>query len=208
VGHRLLKAEMFARPRLARGAAVACLFACFLSLGGCGGVEFQGKIFDYAGLSGERQQDDVQMSERAPLVIPPSTNHLPPPGSGPATPAAWPTNPEVAAREAAQREAEQEKKDAETQDALNPYAGKATLLDKLLGRDKGEEAPAIAAVPEPDPSAAIPPVNASTQAAPQRNAYKPPTEGPAPQAEEDSGNTGAPKASTYQSINRGTYRGM
>jgi len=208
VGQRLLKAGMNARPRLVRGAAAACLSASILSLGGCGGVEFQGKIFDYAGLSGDRQQEDVQMSERAPLVIPPNTNQLPPPGSGPATPTSWPTNPEVAVREAAQREAAEEKKDAETQDPINPYAGKPTLLDKMLGRDKGEEAPAVAAVPEPDPSAAIPPVNASTQQAPQRNAYKPPTEGPAPQAEDDSSNSGPPKASTYQSINRGTYRGM
>ncbi|MFD0988344.1 hypothetical protein [Methyloligella solikamskensis] len=175
-----------------------------LTLGGCGGVEFQGKIFDYAGLSGERQQEDVQMSERAPLVIPPNTNHLPPPGSGPATPSAWPTNPEVAAREAQQQQAAAEKKDAETQDPLNPYAGKPTLLDKLFGRDK-EPAPEVAAVPEPDPSAAIPPVNRSGQSAPQRNAYKPPTEGPAPRPSEEEEE---PKASTYESVNDGSYRGM
>ncbi|XSG80965.1 MAG: hypothetical protein ACPW61_07600 [Methyloligella sp. ZOD6] len=184
-----------------------CLSACLLTLGGCGGVEFQGKIFDYAGLSGERKQEDVQMSERAPLVIPPNTNHLPPPGSGPATPTAWPTNPEIARQEAEERKAEEEKKTAETQDALNPYAGKPTLLDKLFGKDK-EKAPTIAAVPEPDPSAAIPPVNSSGQSAPVRNAYKPPEQGPLPEPEEDSKPSGPPKASTYQSVNDGTYRGL
>ncbi|WP_069095208.1 hypothetical protein [Methyloligella halotolerans] len=176
-----------------------------LTLGGCGGVEFQGKIFDYAGLSGERKQEDVQMSERAPLVIPPNTNHLPPPGSGPATPASWPTNPEVAAREAEQQRREEEKKTAETQDALNPYAGKPTLLDKLFGRDK-EETAEVAAVPEPDPSASIPPVNSRSQGAPQRNAYKPPTEGPTPLTRDEEEEE--PKASTYQSVNDGSYRGL
>lgn len=205
VGHSLLRAVMLADLRLARGMAVACLSAALLGLGGCGGVEFEGKVFDYAGLSGERKEEDVKMSERAPLVIPPNPNHLPPPGSGPATPAAWPTNPEVAARQAEESKVEEEQKTAATEDPLNPYVGKPTLLDKLFGSDK-EKPPAVAAVPEPDPSAAIPPVNSSaSQGAPQRNAYKPPTEGPSAQAEKDEE---AQNPSSYDAINSGTYRGL
>src|SRR6476469_766408 len=38
-----------------------------LSLGGCGGIEFQGKAFNYIGLSDVgKPQEDVRMTERAP----------------------------------------------------------------------------------------------------------------------------------------------
>ncbi|HEY9521432.1 MAG TPA: hypothetical protein VIQ39_07775, partial [Methyloceanibacter sp.] len=64
-----------------------------LALGGCGGIEFQGKVFDYAGLSSlGKEQEDVRMTERAPLLVPPNTHKLPPPGSPDVTRADWPAD--------------------------------------------------------------------------------------------------------------------
>jgi hypothetical protein len=129
--------------------------ACALALGGCGGgVEFQGKVFDYMGLSGDRQKPDARMSERAPLLLPPNLKTLPPPGTGVAVATAredWPDDPEKVRKRVV---AEQKKKEAEEEaaaDPTNPYAGKPTLLDKLFGKSRVEEEP-IADVPEPDPS--------------------------------------------------------
>jgi len=63
-------------------AAVASAFA----LNGCGGVdgvEFNGKIFDWLGVSDAAQQKvEPKMADRAPLVVPPSVTRLPDPGSG------------------------------------------------------------------------------------------------------------------------------
>ena len=50
---------------------LAAALAVTLALGGCGGIEFQGKVFDYMGLSGDREQADVRMAERPPLLLPP-----------------------------------------------------------------------------------------------------------------------------------------
>ena len=65
-------------------AAVAVAFA--LALSGCGGVdgvEFNGKIFDWLGVSDAAQQKvEPKMADRAPLVVPPSVTRLPDPGSG------------------------------------------------------------------------------------------------------------------------------
>ena len=70
---------------------VACGLA--LALGGCGGIDFQGKVFDYVGLSSlGKEQEDVRMTERAPLLVPPNTHKLPPPGSPDVTRADWPAD--------------------------------------------------------------------------------------------------------------------
>lgn len=65
-------------------AAAAVAFA--LALSGCGGVdgvEFNGKIFDWLGVSDAAQQKiEPKMADRAPLVVPPSVTRLPDPGSG------------------------------------------------------------------------------------------------------------------------------
>lgn len=57
-----------------------------LALSGCGGVdgvEFNGKIFDWLGVSDAAQQKvEPKMADRAPLVVPPSVTRLPDPGSG------------------------------------------------------------------------------------------------------------------------------
>lgn len=73
------------RPILRSGrfSAVAAVTAV-LAITGCapGDVELQGKIFDAMGVAGTQQGGGrkVKMADRAPLVLPPDANHLPPPG--------------------------------------------------------------------------------------------------------------------------------
>jgi len=133
-----------------RAALLAAALASTLALGGCGGIEFQGKIFDYVGLSGDRQEPDPRLAERPPLLLPPDTKALPPPGSGVAVATAredWPQNPELVQKQIVKaKEAEKSKEEA-ANDPINPYAGKPTLLDKWLGRKKEPEQ--VDDVPEP-----------------------------------------------------------
>jgi hypothetical protein len=140
--------------RADRAPRLAAALACTLLLGGCGGIEFQGKVFDYMGLSGDRKQADVRMNARAPLMVPPNLQALPAPGPGSAVATArqdWPDDPErVQKRVVAAKKAKESEAEAKA-DPINPYAGKPTLLDKLFKRSKTEEAP-LADVPEPDPS--------------------------------------------------------
>ena len=130
--------------------ALACVFA----LGGCGGVEFEGKVFDYMGISGERQKADVRMTERAPLLLPPNPKALPQPGQGPAVATAradWPNDPERVRKRVVEEQQAKANAEEAKNDPINPYAGKPTLLDKWFGKSKTVEEP-IADVPEPDPS--------------------------------------------------------
>jgi hypothetical protein len=143
--------------RAGRALGPAATFAISLALGGCGGIEFQGKVFDYMGLSGDRQQGDVRMSERPPLLLPPNLKQLPQPGSGVAVATArpdWPTNPEVVQQQVAKDKAAEEAKREAVADPTNPYAGKPTLLDKAFGLlwNKNADAEPVDDVPEPDPS--------------------------------------------------------
>jgi hypothetical protein len=137
------------------GKGLSLLAACFLALalGGCGGIEFQGKAFDYMGLSDVgKQKEDVRMTERAPLLVPPNVKSLPPPGSPAVTRTDWPADTDKERKRlAALRKAEEEKKAAEL-DPDNPYAGKPKLLDKLLGKSKSKEEGETVDVPEPDPA--------------------------------------------------------
>ena len=158
------------KSRLGRGAARAALSACVLALGGCGGVEFQGKILDAVGLSDlGAPQSDVRMAERPPLLLPPDTKALPPPGSGVATATAredWPRNPEVVQSEIA--EAKRNAKAAETAstDQINPLKGKNNpLIEKWLGKKR--KAPPPDDTPEPDPSDKPPEDEAVADAKPQ-----------------------------------------
>jgi hypothetical protein len=136
------------------GKGLLSLFACCLALalGGCGGIDFQGKVFDYAGLSSlGKEQEDVRMTERAPLLVPPNTHKLPPPGSPDVTRADWPADTDKERKRlAAARQAEERKK-AAAAEPNNPYAGKPNLLDQVLGRNKTPEEDPLD-VPEPDPS--------------------------------------------------------
>jgi hypothetical protein len=90
------------------GAAVGAAFA----LSGCAeGVDLNGKVFDYMGISPAAQaarKFEPQVAERAPLVMPPDSSRLPQPGSGQApqiAATAWPDDPEARKqREAQERE--------------------------------------------------------------------------------------------------------
>ena len=94
--------------RCAVGAAVASA----LLLAGCAdaGIDLNGKVFDYLGISPAAQEArryEPQVAERAPLVMPPDSKALPQPGSGqaPTTQLAWPDDPDQRkAREAKERE--------------------------------------------------------------------------------------------------------
>jgi hypothetical protein len=146
----------YAATRILRlfGKGLLSLAACglALALGGCGGIEFQGKVFDYAGLSSlGKGQEDVRMTERAPLLVPPNTNRLPPPGSPEVTRADWPADTDKERKRLAEARKAEERKKAAAAEPNNPYAGKPNLLDQVLGRDKTPEEEPID-VPEPDPS--------------------------------------------------------
>ena len=136
------------------GTGLGSLVACGLSLalGGCGGIEFQGKVFDYAGLSSlGKEQADVRMTERAPLLVPPNPHRLPPPGSPEVTRADWPVDSDKERKRLAAARQEEERKKEAAGEPGNPYAGKPNLLDQVLGRNKKPEAEPID-VPEPDPA--------------------------------------------------------
>lgn len=134
------------------GLLVVCGFA--LTLGGCGGVEFQGKLFDYAGLSSVgKPQEDIRMTDRAPLLVPPNPQSLPPPGSPAITRADWPADTDKQRKQLAEAKqaADRAKAAKVSNERIDPYAGKPKLLDKLLGRNKQLEEDSVD-VPEPDPS--------------------------------------------------------
>lgn len=137
-----------------RALKLAAALGCVALLGGCGAVELEGKVFDYMGVSGDRQQADVRMSERPPLMVPPSLNKLPEPTENVSVAAArqdWPDDPErVRKRIIEENKAKQSEAEAAA-DPINPYAGKETLLDKMFARSKTVEEP-VADVPEPDAS--------------------------------------------------------
>ncbi|MBX9588480.1 MAG: hypothetical protein K2X43_04190 [Hyphomonadaceae bacterium] len=69
--------------------SAAAAVASSLALSACGGVdgiELNGKVFDWMGISAASQQrTEPKMADRAPLVVPPSVTRLPEPGSGQAS---------------------------------------------------------------------------------------------------------------------------
>ncbi len=74
------------RSALAKRSAI--LLAAAIALPGCGGVdgvEFNGKIFESLGMSGDilGKKAEPRTEARAPLVLPPDTKALPEPGSAP-----------------------------------------------------------------------------------------------------------------------------
>lgn len=185
--------------RLLSGLSLAAALAACLALGGCGGVEFQGKLFDYAGLSGDRTQKDPKMAERAPLVLPPDTNTLPPPGEP--TYAAredWPTDTDAQRKKVAAAAQAKQTADDVAADPTNPYAGKPTLLDKAFGKlikKKDSDEDEVADVPEPDPSDKTPEDEAREQKAVAANGAPKPLDQPiieAPKPEQDPFHPAAP----------------
>jgi len=185
-----------------RALKLAGALACAALLGGCGAVEFQGKIFDYMGLSGDQQQGDVQMAERPPLTVPPNLHQLPPPGQSAAVATArqdWPDDPEkVRKRAVEQQQAKQNEAEAEA-DPLNPYAGKPTLLDKLFKRNKTKEQP-VADVPAPNPSDQVVDNNATPSQPKGLQPHKP--EAPLPDRNDQDFHPAAPDS--YKNVNSGS----
>lgn len=86
------------------------MVASTLLLSGCAdGLDLNGKVFDWMGVSKAAQdarRTEPKLAERAPLVMPPNSNKLPEPGSGiEPTNIAFPDDPEQRkAREAKERE--------------------------------------------------------------------------------------------------------
>lgn len=184
-----------------RGLKLASALACVVCLSGCGAVEFEGKVFDYMGISGTRQEADVRMSERPPLMVPPNLNTLPAPGQSVAVATArqdWPDDPEkVRKRQVEEKQAKQAAVEAES-DPLNPYAGKETLLDKLFKRNKTVEEP-VADVPEPDASDQPSTGNAVAQNRKPLTPHVP--QAPMPDRNEDGFTPGAP--GSYENVSGG-----
>ncbi|MGD9867652.1 MAG: hypothetical protein AB7U38_06605 [Hyphomicrobiales bacterium] len=86
-------------------------------LAGCGGgtqVEFEGKLFEAVGLSGQTQYKEPTVPERSPLLLPPEKRQaeLPEPGvrQAAAQPEVWPTDPDIErARQLAEAKAKEKR---------------------------------------------------------------------------------------------------
>lgn len=139
--------------------ACAAAFTCAVVLGGCGGVELEGRVFDYAGVSGgAKQKADPSMGARAPLLVPPNLQALPAPTQNRSVAAArqdWPNDPEKVRVSVIEQEKKASNEKPSRNQQLNHFAGKETLLDKLLKPKSTVEEP-VADVPEPDASDRIP----------------------------------------------------
>src|SRR5215216_6292643 len=67
--------------------ATAAALAATLAVAGCGGVDgldLNGKVFDWMGVSPSamaKSSQEPQVAARTPLVLPPDTGRLPEPGS-------------------------------------------------------------------------------------------------------------------------------
>jgi hypothetical protein len=87
-----------------RSLATAAGLALALTAGGCGGVDgvdLNGKVFDWLGVSAAANaaaKNEPQLAARTPLVLPPDANRLPEPGAPQPQPAfadqSWPNDPE------------------------------------------------------------------------------------------------------------------
>jgi hypothetical protein len=94
---------MFSSPNkfVRNGAAASVLISVALALSGCaaGDVEMNGALFDYLGMGKAAPAKASQAADRQGLVVPPSLDRLPEPGSGAAgavaTQVAMPVNPET-----------------------------------------------------------------------------------------------------------------
>jgi hypothetical protein len=141
-----------------------------LALAGCGGIQFEGKVFDAVGLSGDRQEADPKLAERPPLLLPPNTKALPQPGNRVAVATAredWPQNPEQVQNQVAKAKADAKADEKAVSDSLNPLKGKSNpLIEKWLGKNK--QAEPVEDLPEPDASDKPPEGQSVAQSAPPK----------------------------------------
>lgn len=108
-GMRSMLRKSLANLRL--GAVSATVSAVLASGCGVGDVELNGKVFDYLGVSTASQSrgKDPKIASRSGLVIPPSAERLPEPGSAPAE------DPQLASLDDPDRKLEVAKADLERQ---------------------------------------------------------------------------------------------
>ena len=128
--------------RIGNRLSLLALFAAVAVLGGCGGVEFEGKVFDAVGLTGKKDKAEPVVKSRAPLVLPPRQG-LPEPNAQQATavPENWPDDPdERARREAAEARAKKKRKftgelpKKTTMETFESLTGQWPAGEGLLGR--------------------------------------------------------------------------
>jgi len=204
LGH--VTARIVENRALKRAAPLGCvaLLGCATLLGGCGAVELEGKVFDYMGVSGDRQQADVRMGERAPLMVPPNVSSLPAPSQGTAVATArqdWPDDPEKVRERVIEEKKAKESVAAAEADPINPYAGKETLLDKLFA-PKTTVTEAVPDVPEPDASDRVP-GTAVAQSRPEPITPHVP-QAPLPSRNDEAFNPAAPDG--YENVSGGENR--
>ena len=102
---------MSQRPVSLRILGLPALLAGTLLLGGCGGVQFEGKVFEAVGLAGEQKKQEARLPDRAPLILPPKKD-LPAPGprQAVADPQSWPQDPDNLRKQASlEKKKEREK---------------------------------------------------------------------------------------------------
>ena len=100
------------------GLIPAAVFATVLALAGCSdGVELNGKIFDAVGVgTNSKKAEEVKLESRVPLVPPPKEGQLPVPGETTTNAhMAWPTDPDLARKQAALTAAQKKKQDCDYQ---------------------------------------------------------------------------------------------
>lgn len=99
-----------------RNTAIAALLGGAMALSGCAdgvGVEIDAPILNAVGVDlGGKKKDDADLPERTGLIVPPSTESLPPPGTQTAASAKqnWPNDPDKTKKRAAEEKAAAEEK--------------------------------------------------------------------------------------------------
>jgi hypothetical protein len=108
--------QAISHPLNRAGAFLACVLA--LAVAGCGtdDIQFNGGVFDMVGLSdsarAKSSNGDPKIAERAPLVVPPTMDRLPPPGEAQSSPDGQVAGVHDADATKAQSEAELERQQA------------------------------------------------------------------------------------------------
>jgi hypothetical protein len=128
--------------RRLRTGATATAVAAAVALGGCAdGVEVNSRLLDTVGLSTAAlsKREEPRLQQRAPLVMPPTTQKLPVPGSAPppspeaTTAAAWPKDKDQ------QRVADAADRDRRQQEYCRDGNWKERAMDSGYGHTNGPE---------------------------------------------------------------------
>ncbi len=127
------------RSSPAKGIWLALVASLSLGVAGCSSddIQFNGGIFDAVGLSdaGKTKGGDPKLAERAPLVVPPSLDRLPPPGEAPPpSQIADIKDPDAAKQKSrAELEAQQEAYCAKNYDDAKMRGEEAAMVEGPLG---------------------------------------------------------------------------